>query len=331
MNPAQETTVLRTKSHIVTEYSGRRESRLNLSQETYQKDRNSLIFFLVSKGFYFLFTKEFKMLRFAIYGKGGIGKSTIASNLSAAFSFQNKKVLHIGCDPKGDSSRNLMGYKIPTVIEKLKLNGAQSKLDIVFSGFLGVECVETGGPNVGMGCAGRGIVTTMQELEEFGVLGEKRDIIVYDVLGDVVCGGFAIPMKEKYVDVIYIVTSDEYMSFYAANNILKALHYFSEWSSIKFGGIIFNERTKNSNMKCLEKFLNMTKTELIGKIPYSKKIIQSELQAKTIAELYPETIEFQIFQSLANNILNKKNYSIPKFLSDKELEILSSEMLNILE
>ena len=137
------------------------------------------------------------MLKIAIYGKGGIGKSTISSNLSAIISKSGKKVLHVGCDPKGDSTRNLMGKKIPTVISILKEKNNLNREDIIYEGFNGIECVETGGPEAGIGCAGRGIITTMEELEDLEVFDEERDVIVYDVLGDVVCGGFAVPMREK--------------------------------------------------------------------------------------------------------------------------------------
>ncbi len=166
------------------------------------------------------------MLKIAIYGKGGIGKSTISSNLSAVFSIKGKKVLHIGCDPKGDSTRNLIGKKIPTVINQLKLKSELEKEDIIFKGFNGVECIEAGGPDAGKGCAGRGIVTMMEELEDLKVFEEERDIVIYDVLGDVVCGGFAVPMRESYADTIYIVTSSEFMSIYAANNIMKSIKTF---------------------------------------------------------------------------------------------------------
>ena len=227
------------------------------------------------------------MLKIAIYGKGGIGKSTISSNLSAIISKSGKKVLHVGCDPKGDSTRNLMGKKIPTVISILKEKNNLNREDIIFEGFNGIECVETGGPEAGIGCAGRGIITTMEELEDLEVFDEERDVIVYDVLGDVVCGGFAVPMREKYADVIYIVTSSEFMSIFA----------------------------------------DMTKSKIIGEIPFSKELIKSELNGKTIAEMYPNSNLYNNFLELSEKILNNQDDIDFSPLSEEEMEYLAAEIL----
>ena len=247
------------------------------------------------------------MLKIAIYGKGGIGKSTISSNLSAIFSKSGKKVLHVGCDPKGDSTRNLMGKKIPTVISILKEKNNLNREDIIYEGFNGIECVETGGPEAGIGCAGRGIITTMEELEDLEVFDEERDVIVYDVLGDVVCGGFAVPMREKYADIIYIVTSSEFMSIFAANNIMKSIKNFSKMKNIKFGGLIHNQRNNDSNINILKIFADMTKSKIIGEIPFSKELIKSELNGKTIAEMYPNSNLYNNFLELSEKILNNQD------------------------
>lgn len=267
------------------------------------------------------------MLKIAIYGKGGIGKSTISSNLSAVFSIKGKKVLHIGCDPKGDSTRNLIGKKIPTVINQLKLKSELEKEDIIFKGFNGVECIEAGGPDAGKGCAGRGIVTMMEELEDLEVFEEERDIVIYDVLGDVVCGGFAVPMRESYADTIYIVTSSEFMSIYAANNIMKSIKNFSLNKNIKFGGIIYNQRSKNSKIEILKLFAQMTESEIIGEIPYNKDIMKAELSGKTLGESYPNSKAYINFDKLADRILEEKNNRIPTPLSEEKLEYLAKQIL----
>lgn len=267
------------------------------------------------------------MLKIAIYGKGGIGKSTISSNLSAVFSIKGKKVLHIGCDPKGDSTRNLIGKKIPTVIDQLKLKSELEKEDIIFKGFNGIECIEAGGPDARKGCAGRGIVTMMEELEDLEVFEEHRDIVIYDVLGDVVCGGFAVPMRESYANTIYIVTSSEFMSIYAANNIMKSIKNFSSNKNIKFGGIIYNQRSKNSKIEILKLFAQMTESEIIGEIPYNRDIMKAELSGKTLGESYPNSKAYINFDKLADRILEEKNNKIPTPLSEEKLEYLAKQIL----
>src|SRR5664280_1424635 len=161
-----------------------------------------------------------KTKKIAIYGKGGIGKSTIVSNIAAAHS-EDKNVLVIGCDPKADTTRTLVGERIPTILDILKIKKDASTEDILFAGYGDVRCAESGGPEPGVGCAGRGVIVAMNLLERLGVFSEDLDLIIYDVLGDVVCGGFAVPLCENFADEVYIVTSGEYMALYAANNICK--------------------------------------------------------------------------------------------------------------
>ena len=185
------------------------------------------------------------MKQIALYGKGGIGKSTTSANLSAALADQGLDILQIGCDPKRDSTRMLMGGRlIPTVMDTVRAGPEIPVTEdmVVFRGYHGVRCVEAGGPEPGVGCAGRGIIATFQILEKLGSL--KADVIVYDVLGDVVCGGFAMPMREGYAEEVYLVTSGELMSLYAANNICKAIKRLSGRTKAKcrLGGVICNAK-----------------------------------------------------------------------------------------
>ena len=185
------------------------------------------------------------MKKIAIYGKGGIGKSTTTSNLSAALSFLGYKVMQIGCDPKSDSTKNLMkGKFIPTVLKVMEEKGDDVDLeDIVFEGFNGVLCVEAGGPTPGVGCAGRGIIAAFEKLEELNAFEVyEPDIVIYDVLGDVVCGGFSMPIRNGFAKDVYIVTSGEMMAMYAATNISSAVNQFKSRGYARLKGLILNAK-----------------------------------------------------------------------------------------
>src|SRR5512139_2596512 len=197
------------------------------------------------------------MKQIALYGKGGIGKSTTSANLSAALSGMGLDILQIGCDPKRDSTRMLMhGTFIPTVMDLVRERGdaAITLADVEFKGYNGVRCVEAGGPEPGVGCAGRGIIATFQILEKFGAL--HADVVVYDVLGDVVCGGFAMPMREGYAQEVYLVTSGELMSLYAANNICKAIKRLSSRSRsrTRLAGVICNSKNMPEEEELVREF-----------------------------------------------------------------------------
>ena len=212
-----------------------------------------------------------KTRRVAFYGKGGIGKSTIASNVSALLAMQGKKVLHIGCDPKADSTRLLCKERIKTVLEVLEEKDYPEREDLVYRSESGVWCVESGGPEAGNGCAGMGIITAMKELERIGVLEEDWDVIIYDVLGDVVCGGFSVPMRQGYVDRVYIVSSADFMSLYAANNILKGVVSYSDEKNL-LGGFVFNHIREQEEECIAEEFTNRVKGRMAAIIRESKEL-----------------------------------------------------------
>ena len=212
-----------------------------------------------------------KTRRVAFYGKGGIGKSTIASNVSALLAMQGKKVLHIGCDPKADSTRLLCKERIKTVLEVLEEKDYPEREDLVYRSESGVWCVESGGPEAGNGCAGMGIITAMKELERLGVLEEDWDVIIYDVLGDVVCGGFSVPMRQGYVDRVYIVSSADFMSLYAANNILKGVVSYSDERNL-LGGFVFNHIREQEEECIAEEFTSRVKGKMAAIIRESKEL-----------------------------------------------------------
>jgi nitrogenase iron protein NifH len=270
------------------------------------------------------------MKQIALYGKGGIGKSTTSANISAAFSDMGLDVLQIGCDPKRDSTRMLMhGQFIPTVMDQVRERGDReiSTEDVVFSGYGGVRCVEAGGPEPGVGCAGRGIIATFQILERLGAL--RADIIVYDVLGDVVCGGFAMPMREGYAEEVYLVTSGELMSLYAANNICKAIKRLSGRSRgiCRLGGVIGNGKNLDREKELISRFAERIGSSLVFFIPRSTVVQKAELNKKTVIEYAPKSAQAKVYRHLAENILLNKRMDIPEPLEMEELEDLAYEFI----
>ncbi|PKM78319.1 MAG: nitrogenase iron protein [Firmicutes bacterium HGW-Firmicutes-15] len=262
----------------------------------------------------------------AIYGKGGIGKSTTTQNLAAALAMKGKKIMQIGCDPKADSTRMLIGGKRQrTVLDTLREYGEVKLADVLKSGFGGIMCVESGGPEPGVGCAGRGIITSIDLLESLGAYSDDLDYIFYDVLGDVVCGGFAMPIREGKAREIYIVTSGELMSLYAANNICKGITKFAATGGARLGGIICNSRWINKEEELVRVFAEKLGSRMIRLIPWDSIVHQAEINKQTVVQYAPESSQAKVYDSLAEIIDNNKKFVIPTPMELEELEDLASQ------
>jgi nitrogenase iron protein NifH len=273
------------------------------------------------------------MRQIAIYGKGGIGKSTIATNLAMAFRQQGLQVMQVGCDPKRDSTRSLTGGRmIPTVLETLRdllrvgRDQASIRLDdIVFVGDGGVYCVESGGPEPGVGCAGRGVLTALQilkDLRAFEAYG--LDVVLYDILGDVVCGGFAQPIREGFAQEIYLLCSGSFMSLYAANNIAKGVRRLSRRGETGLAGVICNSAGDEAFERAmLAGFAATLGSRLVGFVPRSPAIRACELEGRTVLEQSPQSPEAEVFRDLAACILANEARVIPTPIEEvAELEAL---------
>jgi nitrogenase iron protein NifH len=248
------------------------------------------------------------MRKIAIYGKGGIGKSTVTSSISAAITSLGYKVMQIGCDPKADSTLNLTGGKeTVSVIKYLQEHGSCESLDEIANiGFKNIVCFEAGGPTPGVGCAGRGIVTTFElldELEAFDVY--QPDFVFYDVLGDVVCGGFAMPMRNGYADEVIIITSGEKMALFAAENIRLAVETFRERNGIELLGVILNKRNVENEEEIIESFVENCGTRLIGKVERDGNIQIYENRNQTVIEGDPTLPISRIFIEIAESIIRE--------------------------
>ena len=246
------------------------------------------------------------MLKIAVYGKGGIGKSTVTSNLAAAFASMGKKVIQIGCDPKADSTINLLGGTTPIpVINYMREYDEDPETieDISKVGYGGVLCIETGGPTPGLGCAGRGIIATfslLEDLELFEI--HQPDVVLYDVLGDVVCGGFSMPMRRGYADKIFVITSGENMAIHAAANIAMAVENFKDRGYAQLGGLILNRRNvKNEDAK-VEELAEDIHSKVIGTLSRSELVTDAEEQKKTVIEAYPDSEMAEEYRILAGKI-----------------------------
>ena len=253
---------------------------------------------------------EDKMLKVAIYGKGGIGKSTVTSNLAAAFASMGKRVIQIGCDPKADSTINLLGGEpLRPVMNYMREEDEEpEKLeDISRIGYGGILCIETGGPTPGLGCAGRGIIATFQLLEDLKLFETyKPDVVLYDFLGDVVCGGFAAPIREGYAEKVLIVTSGEKMALYAANNISSAVRNFEDRSYARVFGIVLNHRNVENENQKVEEFSKKSGIPIVGEIPRSDEIIRNEDMGRTVIEGDPKSEISRRFLDLAEMLLQSE-------------------------
>lgn len=241
------------------------------------------------------------MKKIAIYGKGGIGKSTTVSNVAAALSSMGLTVMQIGCDPKADSTRNLTGGKnITTVLDALRENSDANLDELVVKSSTGVLCVESGGPIPGVGCAGRGIITAFEKLEELEAYDiYKPDIVLYDVLGDVVCGGFTMPIRGGYADEVCVVTSGEMMSLYAATNISRAVKSFGSRGYASIRGLILNAKNIEGENKLVDDVAKEIDVPVIYRLPRNPYVQQAEDQGKTVVEAYPDSEMAKHYMKLA--------------------------------
>lgn len=245
------------------------------------------------------------MTKIAIYGKGGIGKSTTASNLSAALSQLGYRVMQIGCDPKADSTVTLHDGALQTVLELVRTQKDNFQLeDMVSVGFGGVICVEAGGPTPGLGCAGRGIIAALEKLREKGAYERYQpDIVIYDVLGDVVCGGFSMPMRSGYADRVFVVTSGENMAIHAAANIAAAVNNFQDRGYAQLGGIILNRRNVRDEVAKVEELAQDVESRVIGSLSRSDTVQAAEDLGKTVIEAFPDSEMAREYRALAQTIL----------------------------
>lgn len=265
-------------------------------------------------------SKEIRQI--AIYGKGGIGKSTTTQNLTAGLAESGKRIMVVGCDPKADSTRLLLGTLTQrTVLDTLRETGDDVELNnIMRIGFGGIKCVESGGPEPGVGCAGRGIITSIGLLEQLGAYTEDLDYVFYDVLGDVVCGGFAMPIREGKAKEIYIVASGEMMSLYAANNIAKGIARYAQKGGVRLGGIICNSRNVDREIDLLRAFSAELETQLLYFIPRDNVVQRAEINRKTVIEYAPDSQQSEEYRRLAKAIDQNTLFSIPKPMTQERLE-----------
>lgn len=268
------------------------------------------------------------MRQIAIYGKGGIGKSTTTQNTVAALAEIGKKIMLLGCDPKADCTRLMLhGKRQPTVLDTMRDGGHDSvNLEAISAlGYGNVICVESGGPEPGVGCGGRGIITAIQTLHSLGAYRDDLDFVFYDVLGDVVCGGFAMPIREGYAQEIYIVASGEYMALYAANNICKGIKKFAEQGHTRLGGIICNSRKVENEEALVAEFARRINSNLLQFIPRDGIVQKAEINRKTVVDYDANSAQAEVYRNLARKIVGNDKFTIPTPIDIDELENLMKE------
>ena len=266
------------------------------------------------------------MRQIAIYGKGGIGKSTTTQNTVAGLASLGKKVMIVGCDPKADSTRLMLHAKAQTtVMDLIRERGTVDDLDlseVLKIGYGDTKCVESGGPEPGVGCAGRGVITAINFLEAEGAYTPDLDFVFYDVLGDVVCGGFAMPIREGKAQEIYIVCSGEMMAMYAANNIAKGILKYATNGKVRLGGLICNSRNTDLEAELIEALAARLGTQMIHFVPRDNQVQRAELRRMTVIEYSPEHQQAEEYRTLARKISENKNFVIPTPIQMEELEEL---------
>lgn len=276
-----------------------------------------------------------KIRQIAIYGKGGIGKSTTTQNLTAGLAELGRRVMVVGCDPKADSTRLLLGgLAQKTTLDTLRDIGEHVELtEILKEGYKGIKCVESGGPEPGVGCAGRGIITSIGLLERLGAYADDLDYVFYDVLGDVVCGGFAMPIREGKAKEIYIVASGEMMALYAANNISKGIQKFATKGGVRLGGIICNSRNVDREREVLNAFAQELGTRLIYLVPRDNIVQHAEIKKKTVIDYKADSNQAQEYRGLAKAIEENTHFVIPKPMTQDRLEeiLLEFGLLDLVE
>ena len=267
------------------------------------------------------------MRQVAIYGKGGIGKSTTTQNLTAGLAEMGKKIMIVGCDPKADSTRLVLGgLAQKTVLDTLREEGEDIDLDAILkTGYAGIKGVESGGPEPGVGCAGRGIITSINLLEQLGAYTDDLDYVFYDVLGDVVCGGFAMPIREGKAREIYIACSGEMMALYAANNISKGIMKYAKTGGVRLGGLICNSRKVDGEAELVQAVAKELGTQMIHFVPRDNAVQRAEINKQTVIEYSPEEPQADEYRELARKIDGNDMFVIPKPLTQDKLESLLME------
>jgi nitrogenase iron protein NifH len=270
--------------------------------------------------------REVSMRKIAIYGKGGIGKSTTTQNTAAALAyFHGKHIFIHGCDPKADSTRLILGGKAQiTLMDVLREQGAEKVTNdkVIKRGFGNIQCVESGGPEPGVGCAGRGIITAINLMEENHAYTDDLDFVFFDVLGDVVCGGFAMPIREGKAQEVYIVASGEMMAVYAANNICKGLVKYAKQSGVRLGGIICNSRRVDREQEFIEEFAASIGTQMLHFVPRDNIVQKAEFNKKTVTEYGENENQALEYKELGRKIIENKNFVIPRPLTMDQLEAM---------